>query len=125
MVHKEFAFAYVSAAILVLVLVAAIVWRDPYAQSIEATAMIAFGGFLLAFGFWGADYAFSVKLGELDQSKQDGVVKGEEGKVYVPFVGNYTPAEWWNLNWFFVTIGAFSLAFGTFLLGITLGSLGA
>ena len=123
MVHKEFALAYASAVVLVIAVASAVIWRDNYAQSIEGVAMVMIGGFLLAFGFWGADYAFSVKLGELDQSKQDGVVKGEPGKVYVPFMGNYTPVEWWNMNWFFVTIGAFSLAFGAYLLGFIIGRL--
>jgi len=121
LVHKEFALAYLSVSLLVLAVFAAIVWRDPYAQSIEGTAMTMLGGFLVGFGFWGADYAFSVKLGELNQSKQEGVVKGEAGKVYVPFLGNYTPVEWWNLNWFFVAVGAFCLAFGTYLLGFLMG----
>jgi len=124
-VHKEFALAYGSSVMLVLAVVGAIVWRDAYARSIEAACLTMLGGFLLTFGFWGADYAFSVKLGELNQAKQHGVVAGEAGKVYVPFVGNYTAVEWWNLNWFFVTIGAFCMAFGTFLLGFLMGGLGA
>ena len=121
--HKEFALAYCSASVLAFAVIAAIIWRDSHAQSIEGTALVMLGGFLLAFGFWGADYAFSVKLGELDQSRQNGVIRGEEGKVYVPFLGNYTPVEWWNLNWFFVTLGAFFLAFGTYLLGFLMGRL--
>jgi hypothetical protein len=51
-------------------------------------------------------------------------VKGEVGKVYVPFMGNYTPVEWWNLNWFMVASGAFCLAIGTYLIGLLLGRLG-
>ena len=82
------------------------------------------GGFLVAFGFWGADYAFSVKIGELDQSKQYGKVKGEAGKVYVPFVRNYSPVEWWNLNWFIVTVGVVCVGFGAYFIGFLLSELG-
>ena len=122
--HREFLVAYTSILGLVLVVFATLLWRDAYAQGIEGVSLLLMGGFLLAFGFWGADYAFSVKLGELDQSKQGGKVKGEAGKVYVPFVGNYTPVEWWNLNWFIVAAGAFCLAFGAYLIGLVLGRLG-
>jgi hypothetical protein len=123
-VHREFALAYASVLALVVAVVATLIWRDPYSQGIEGTGLLLVGGFLLAFGFWGADYAFSVGIGELDQSNQDGKVKGEAGKVYVPFLGNYTPVEWWNLNWFFVAVGAFCLAFGAYVLGLLLGRLG-
>jgi hypothetical protein len=123
-VHKEFALAYVSVLLLAGAVIAALVWRDQYTQAVEGMFLLLVGGFLLAFGFWGADYAFSVKIGELNQSGQDGAVKGEAGKVYVPFLGNYTPVEWWNLNWFFVTLGAMCIALGALLMGLLLGRLG-
>ena len=66
------------------------------------------GGFMVSFGFWGADYAHSVALGELDQSKQR---NGLRGAVYVPFMRNYTSTEWWNLSWF-VTFLGFVIALG-------------
>ena len=122
--HREFELAYASVLLLGLAVIAALLWRDEYAQAVEGTMLLLVGGFLLAFGFWGADYAFSVKIGELNQSGQDGKVKGEAGKVYVPFMGNYTPVEWWNLNWFFVTVGALCMAFGALLIGLLLGRLG-
>jgi hypothetical protein len=123
-VHREFVLAYASVWLLGLAVLATLIWRDQYAQAVEGTLLLLTGGFLLAFGFWGADYAFSVRIGELNQSGQEGRVKGEAGKVYVPFLGNYTPVEWWNLNWFFVTMGALCMAVGALLMGLVLGRLG-
>lgn len=84
-----------------------------------ALLSILSGGFLMAFGFWGADYAMSVALGELDQSKQP---NGKIGKVYVPFLRNYTPTEWWNLNWLIVTLGVILACSGFLIVGIHLHS---
>ena len=82
------------------------------------------GAFLVPFGFWGADFAF------------DAVRRGEK-YVYVPFLGrkneegteampdsrgrNYTPLEWWNLNWLVVTIGVSFLVLGLFVIGYAVG----
>jgi hypothetical protein len=83
------------------------------------------GAFLVPFGFWGADFAF------------DAVRRGEK-YVYVPFLGrtrekgteaapdlrgrNYTPLEWWNLNWLIVTLGVALLCAGLFAIGYTVGT---
>jgi hypothetical protein len=83
------------------------------------------GAFLVPFGFWGADFAF------------DAVRRGEK-YVYVPFLGrarergtdalpdlrgrNYTPLEWWNLNWLIVTVGMALLALGLFVVGYVVGA---
>ena len=122
--HSEFKLAYTGVAALVGLVVAVQAFRDNFSMGFAGACLLLLGGFFVAFGFWGADYAFSVRLGELDQSKQVGKVKGEVGKVYVPFMGNYTPVEWWNLNWFLVTIGVFCLASGAYFIGILLGRLG-
>ncbi len=82
------------------------------------------GAFLIPFGFWGADFAF------------DAVRRGEK-YVYVPFLGrkheagteakpdsrgrNYTPLEWWNLNWLIVTVGVSFLILGLFVIGYVVG----
>ncbi len=82
------------------------------------------GAFLIPFGFWGADFAF------------DAVRRGEK-HVYVPFLArrndegteakpdrrgrNYTPLEWWNLNWLAITIGVAFLIIGIFVVGFDLG----
>jgi len=86
--------------------------------------LLGLGGFLVAFGFWGADFAFSQALGELNQSKEIGEVRGERGKVNVPFIHNYTPMEWWNINWLVITIGVFCFGVGTYFIGFVLGRLG-
>ena len=75
----------------------------------------ALGAFMIAFGFWGADFAFGVAIGHIHQY--------EEGKVYVPFLRNYTPLEWWNLNWFLVIVGAGLMSLGTFVVGYSLAHL--
>jgi hypothetical protein len=86
--------------------------------------LLGLGGFLVAFGFWGADFAFSQALGELNQSKEIGEVRGERGKVNVPFIHNYTPMEWWNINWLVISIGVLCFGFGTYFIGFVFGRLG-
>ncbi len=83
------------------------------------------GAFLVPFGFWGADFAFDA-------------LRRNEKFVYVPFLGrknegmdakpdargrNYTPLEWWNLNWFFITLGVGLLAIGLFVTGYVIGKM--
>ena len=70
------------------------------------------GAFMIPFGFWGADFAFGVAIGHIKQTDDD--------KVFVPFIRNYTPLEWWNLNWFTVSIGTAMLCLGTFVVGYSL-----
>jgi hypothetical protein len=70
------------------------------------------GAFMIPFGFWGADFAFGVAIGHVKQT--------DDEKVLVPFIRNYTPLEWWNLNWFIVSIGAGMLSLGTFVIGYSL-----
>lgn len=122
--HTEFKLAYTSAMLLAVGMVAVLLIRDNLSEAIIGIVLTGLGGFLVAFGFWGADYAFSVAIGELDQSRQNGKVKGESGKVHVPFDRNYTPVEWWNLNWFIVTLGVFCLGIGACFVGLVLGRLG-
>jgi hypothetical protein len=81
---------------------------------------IVAGSMMIFLGFWGSDYAMSIALGELDQSSKQGRIRGVKGMVYVPFVGNYTPTEWWNLNWYITLLGAAILALGMFMLGLHL-----
>jgi hypothetical protein len=123
--HKEFLLAYVTAIVLLSGTVgSAFLSHTVQLTAITGIGLLGLGTFLVAFGFWGADYAFSTAIGELDQSRQSGRVKGERGKVYVPFMANYTPVEWWNLNWFLITIGVFSAIFGAYFLGTIVGRLG-
>jgi hypothetical protein len=123
--HKEFVLAYITATALFLGTVAAtFLIHTTQLTALTGVGLLATGAFLVAFGFWGADYAFSIALGELDQSAQSGKIKGERGKVYVPFMANYTPTEWWNLNWFLITIGVFCAIFGAYFIGTIAGRLG-
>lgn len=73
------------------------------------------GAFMVAFGFWGADFAFGVAIGHIKQTM--------DSKVYVPFLRNYTPLERWNLNWFIVALGVALLSLGTFVVGYSLARL--
>jgi hypothetical protein len=122
--HSEFKVAYGSGILLLSLILLTGFLRDNHLMGLVGTGLLIVGGFLVSFGFWGADYAFSVRLGELDQSKQDGRVKGEQGKVYVPFARNYSPVEWWNINWFIVAMGVVCIGFGAYYIGFLLGRLG-
>jgi hypothetical protein len=79
------------------------------------------GGFMIGFGFWGSDYAYSVRIGEVDQSNQR---NGLKGMVYVPFMRNYTPTEWWNLNWLITFLGFVTALGGALGMGIYLAHAG-
>ncbi len=124
--HREFILAYATSVFLVIGIVTTLLIQTVQLTALVGIGLLSLGAFLVPFGFWGADYAFSTAIGELDQSGQTGKVKkGERGKVYVPFMANYTPVEWWNLNWFLITIGVFCIIFGAFFLGTIVGKLGA
>lgn len=85
------------------------------------------GAFLIPLGFWGADFAF------------DAARRGER-YVYVPFLArrreggteanpdgrgrNYTPLEWWNLNWFVISIGVALALLGVFVIGYEVATAG-
>jgi len=117
--HTEY--YYCLLAVLIVVALYAISSIFLYTPMALFTAILSLftGGFMIAFGFWGADYAFSVALGEIDQSwKKDERVKGKKGKVNVPFMGNYTPTEWWNINWVIVVCGCALAVLGAFMLGM-------
>jgi len=79
------------------------------------------GSSLVILGFWGADFAFAEVSRQLHQESVKGKFKGQKGKVYVPFMKNYTPLEWWNLSWFTTLMGVALVALGTLTLGIIFG----
>ncbi|WP_455368121.1 hypothetical protein [[Eubacterium] cellulosolvens] len=81
------------------------------------------GFFLIPFGFWGADFAFGVAYGHVDQSNERGHINGLKNFVYVPFIKNYTPLEWWNISWFIVVIGLILSTLSTFVLGYSLAKI--
>ena len=117
--------AYVTVTLVALGILSTSLFGTIQMTALFGVGLLGLGAFLVAFGFWGADYAFSTAIGELDQSAQSGKVKGERGKVYVPFMANYTPVEWWNLNWFLITVGVFCVLFGAYFVGTLVGRLGA
>ncbi len=81
------------------------------------------GCFLIPFGFWGADFAFGVVIGHIDQSKEKGKINGIRNKVYVPFLRNYTPLEWWNISWFITVVGLILSILSAFVFGYALGKI--
>jgi hypothetical protein len=82
-----------------------------------------FGGFLIPLGFWGADFAFGIAIEHIDQSKEEGKVKGLKNMVYVPFLRNYTPLEWWNISWFITVIGLVLTIISSFIFGYSLNKI--
>jgi hypothetical protein len=81
------------------------------------------GCILIPFGFWGADFAFGVIVGHIDQSMEKGKIKGIKNRVYVPFLRNYTPLEWWNINWFITIVGTVLSILAAFVFGYALGKI--
>jgi hypothetical protein len=81
------------------------------------------GGFLIPFGFWGADFAFGIAIGHIDQSKEGGKIKGIKNMVYVPFLRNYTPLEWWNISWLITVIGLILAIISSFVFGYSLSKI--
>lgn len=90
-------------------------------QVIGSLFSIILGSSLVMFGFWGADFAFGIANGDIKQQREKGIIKGTRKKVYVPFMRNYTPLEWWNLNWLITFIGCLLIAIGMFIMGIVFG----
>jgi len=90
-------------------------------QFLLSVLSIVIGSGLVVLGFWGADFAFAMACGQLHQEKVKGKVRGTKNKVYVPFMKNYTPLEWWNLNWFITIVGVLLVALGSLVLGIVFG----
>ncbi len=120
---------YVLCLVLVVFVlgVYAVTWNsasDFLFQFVVALFSSVLGAFLIPFGFWGADFAFDAE-------------RRREEHVYVPFLAraseestkanpdgrgrNYTPLEWWNLNWFVITIGVALLLLGIFVIGYDVG----
>jgi len=122
---EYFAALCLVAGILVLYVIAFLTINTFFALLVALFSSLL-GAFLVPFGFWGADFAFDA-------------VRRNEKFVYVPFLGrkheedtdrkpnargrNYTPLEWWNLSWFFVTFGVGLLAIGLFVMGYVISKI--
>jgi hypothetical protein len=119
--QKEYYYSLVGAVAILVVYIISALTNNVRLHLLISLFSILLGGCMVILGFWGADFAFALALRQLDQSKCKGEFKGQKKKVYVPFMGNYTPLEWWNLNWFVALIGVFLIALGSVLLGIVAG----
>jgi len=119
--QREFNYCFIVAIFVVLLYSIFALTLNLMLQVILSVTSIVVGSALVVLGFWGADFAFAVVAGQLHQEKVKGEFKGKKGEVYVPFMKNYTPLEWWNLNWFITFLGVFLLSLGTLTLGIVLG----
>jgi len=102
---REFSICFVSLAV-----VASAFWFAAFINDLRLLMFLSFGNIILGtsmvfLGFWGADFAF------------DAVRRGERF-VHVPFMKDYEPLDWWNLNWFITAMGCALLALGSLMLGI-------
>jgi len=119
--QKEFNYCMMSVIIIIFLYTIFAFTLNIELQLLLSVLSIVIGSTLVVLGFWGADFAFAVVSGQLHQEKIKGKIKGEKGKVYVPFMKNYTPLEWWNLNWFITFVGVILVALGSLVLGIVFG----
>jgi hypothetical protein len=119
--HKEYNYCFIGVMLVLLVYVFSSFINSVKFQIYMSMFSIIVGSALIFLGFWGSDFAFAMASGHLDQSMEKGKVKGKKKKVYVPFMKNYTPLEWWNLNWFITFMGVLLVALGMLVLGIVLG----
>jgi len=119
--QREFNYCIALLIIIILLYAIASFTKNLMLQILLSVLSIVIGSALVVFGFWGADFAFAVASGQLHQEKTKGKFKGKKGEVYVPFMKNYTPLEWWNLNWFTTLMGVGLVALGALTLGIIFG----
>lgn len=119
--QKEFDYCFIAAVVIVLLYSVFAFTLNVMLQILLSVMSIIIGSFLVVLGLWGADFAFTKACGQLHQEKMRGEFKGKKGNVYVPFMKNYTPLEWWNLNWFITLLGTFLLSMGMLVLGIVFG----
>ena len=119
--QKEYNYCFIGIMAVFLVYILFSITSNVRFQLFSSVFAIILGASLVFLGFWGSDFAFAMAYGHLDQSKEKGKLRGKKKKVYVPFMRNYTPLEWWNLNWFVTFMGVFLIAIGTLVLGIVLG----
>jgi hypothetical protein len=114
--------------LLILIFVVILFSYAIYTINWQFSLIIAFfsgivGGFLIPFGFWGADFAFGIAIRHIDQSKEGGKIKGIKNMVYLPFLRNYTLLEWWNISWFITVIGLILAIISSFVFGYSLSKI--
>ena len=119
--QKEYNYCFIGVLCVFFLYILSSLINDPLLHLSISFFSLVLGSSMIFLGFWGADFAFAIALRQLDQSKVKGEFRGQKKKVYVPFMGNYTPLEWWNLNWFVAFMGVLLVALGSILLGIVAG----
>ena len=119
--QKEFNYCIALLIIIILLYAIFAITKNLMLQILLSVLSIVIGSALVVFGFWGDDFAFAVASGQLHQEKTKGKFKGKKGEVYVPFMRDYTPLEWWNLNWFMTFLGVVLVILGSLVLGIIFG----
>ena len=119
--QKEYYYSFVGIIAIFVVYLLPSIANTATLHLLISMFSILLGGSMVVLGFWGSDFAFAMALKQLDQSRIKGEVKGKKHKVNVPFMRNYTPLEWWNINWFITLMGVLLVALGSVLLGIVAG----
>lgn len=119
--QKEYNYCLLGVIVIILVYILFSFTVSVRLQFFMSLFAIVLGTSMVVLGFWGSDFAFAEASGQLHQEKVIGKFKGQNKKVYVPFMKNYTPLEWWNLNWFVTFMGVFLVALGCLVLGIVSG----
>ncbi|MFH0929248.1 MAG: hypothetical protein V1818_02730 [Candidatus Aenigmatarchaeota archaeon] len=119
--QKEFYYCFAGVIALLLVYLLFSFTLNLKLQLLFSFLSIITGSVMVVLGFWGSDFAFAIALKQLDQSRARGKFKGKKRMVFVPFMGNYTPLEWWNINWFVTLMGVFLVVLGSLVLGIMVG----
>ncbi|MBN2202852.1 MAG: hypothetical protein JW700_01520 [Candidatus Aenigmarchaeota archaeon] len=119
--QKEYFHSLIGVIVIVLVYLLFVFTQNVMLQILFSVLSMVAGSAMVVLGFWGSDFAFAMTINHLDQSKEKGKINGQKNKVYVPFIGNYTPLEWWNINWFITLSGVFLVALGCLTIGIMAG----
>lgn len=119
--QKEYTYCFIGLVIIFIFFIFSSLLNNLFLKFFISIFSVIIGSVMIVLGFWGSDFAFALASGQLNQSRITGKFKGQRKKVYVPFMKNYTPLEWWNLNWFVTLTGSVILAFGTLILGVLIG----
>jgi hypothetical protein len=120
--QREFNYCLIAAVVVLMVYVILSIVGNARLFLSLCVFITILGSSMVVLGFWGSDFAFALSSKHLSQERTIGKIAGEKNKVYVPFMKNYTPLEWWNLNWFITLMGVFFVALGCLGLGAFVGS---
>ncbi len=119
--QKEYTYFFIGLIIIFMFFIISSLLENLFLKFFMSIFSVIIGSVMIVLGFWGSDFAFAMADGQLNQSRITGKFKGQKKKVYVPFMKNYSPLEWWNLNWFVTLTGSVILSFGALILGYLIG----